>query len=345
LERREIEAFLTLAEELHFGRTAERLRLTSARISQTIQKVEHRIGTALFERSTHQVSLTSIGRQLRDDLIPHYRGIQEAEAKAISAGRAVKGVLSVGFCSPLVGVFLAGALDVFRGLHPDCEVQMREIEPTDPYGPLRRGEVDVQVSEFPVDEPGLTAGPVLLVNPLVLAVASDHPIARQESAGVDDLARDTLAWLPGVQDYVYDQLIPAYSPSGRPIRRGPVAASWHELLTLVSTGKCIAVAGAQESQYRTRPDITYIPLHDASPISYGFAWRSAHEISRIRAFVQVAREFGGIFKRPHQLPAGAAARTQHAQALSGQAAERRRPRGDRHDEGGGWPGDRWAGTG
>jgi DNA-binding transcriptional LysR family regulator len=291
VERREIEAFLTLAEELHFGRTAERLRLTSARISQTIQKVERRIGTALFERSTRQVSLTPVGRQLRDDLIPHYRGIQEAEAKAINAGHDISGVLSVGFCSPMAGVFLVAVINAFRGLHPACEVLVREIEVGDPYGPLRRGEVDVQITMFPVDEPDLTAGPALLANPLVLAVASEHPIARQESVCADDLARDTVGWIPGLQDHVLDHFLPARLPSGRPFRRGPTAASWQELLTLVGDGKCIAVAGAQEIQYNRRPDITYIPFRDAPPISYGLIWRSGHETSRTRAFASVASDY------------------------------------------------------
>jgi DNA-binding transcriptional LysR family regulator len=51
VEQRDIEIFLTLAEELHFGRTAERLHVSTARVSQTIKKLERRIGAALFERS------------------------------------------------------------------------------------------------------------------------------------------------------------------------------------------------------------------------------------------------------------------------------------------------------
>lgn len=290
MDRREIEAFLTLAEELHFGRTAERLQLTSARISQTIQNVERRIGTALFERSTRQVSLTPIGRQLREDLLPHHRGVQEAVAKAISAGRGIRGVLSVGFCGLMVGG-LVEVIDAFRGLHPDCEVQIRELEPSDSHEPLRRGEVDVEITEFPVDEPDLTAGPVLLVNPLVLAVASGHPLARQESACVDDLARATADGISALPDYVYDHFIPARSLSGRPVKRGATAGSWQELLTLVGTGQYVAVAGAWGMQYHGRPDITYLPLRDVPPVSYGLVWRRARETGRIQDLNQFALDY------------------------------------------------------
>ncbi|GAA3164734.1 LysR family transcriptional regulator [Nonomuraea salmonea] len=74
MELRDIEIFLTLAEELHFGRTAERLHVTPARVSQAVKKQERRIGAALFERSSRAVALTPIGRQLFADLAPAYRG-------------------------------------------------------------------------------------------------------------------------------------------------------------------------------------------------------------------------------------------------------------------------------
>jgi hypothetical protein len=70
VEQRDIEIFLTLAEELHFGRTAERLHVSTARVSQTIKKLERGIGTTLFERTSRHVALTPIGRRLDDDKRP-----------------------------------------------------------------------------------------------------------------------------------------------------------------------------------------------------------------------------------------------------------------------------------
>ncbi|MBE1592110.1 LysR family transcriptional regulator [Nonomuraea angiospora] len=73
VELRDIEIFLTLAEELHFSRTAERLHITQARVSQAIKKQERSIGAALFERSSRQVRLTPLGEQLHRDLSAGYR--------------------------------------------------------------------------------------------------------------------------------------------------------------------------------------------------------------------------------------------------------------------------------
>ncbi|WP_063050891.1 helix-turn-helix domain-containing protein [Nocardia arthritidis] len=66
LERFELEAFLTLSEELHFSRTAARLRVTPGRISQTIKKLERQVGSPLFERTSRHVVLTPLGQRLRE---------------------------------------------------------------------------------------------------------------------------------------------------------------------------------------------------------------------------------------------------------------------------------------
>ncbi|WP_245627544.1 helix-turn-helix domain-containing protein [Actinomadura oligospora] len=87
MERRDIEIFLTLAEELHFGRTAERLGVSGARVSQTIKRLERRFGVDLFQRTSRKVTLTLVGSALRDDVQAGYQRIQDGIAKAVAAGR------------------------------------------------------------------------------------------------------------------------------------------------------------------------------------------------------------------------------------------------------------------
>ncbi|WP_030443581.1 LysR family transcriptional regulator [Actinoplanes subtropicus] len=87
MELRDIEIFLTLAEELHFGRTAERLRVSSARVSQSIKQQERRIGGALFERTSRSVRLTPLGRRFRDRLDAGYREIAAGLDEAATIAR------------------------------------------------------------------------------------------------------------------------------------------------------------------------------------------------------------------------------------------------------------------
>jgi len=192
MELREIEIFLALAEELHFGRTAERLHVSQARISQTIKKLERQVGAPLFDRTSRRVAPTPIGARLRDDLAPAYRQIVGAVARATDAGRGTGGVLQVGFEAPGVADLIAGVLDTYRSRATEGEVEIREADFGDPFGLLRAGEVDVLVTLLPVAEPDLATGPVVLTEPMVLAVPARHPFARLDSVTLDDLARDTV---------------------------------------------------------------------------------------------------------------------------------------------------------
>ena len=117
VERRDIEIFLTLAEELHFGRTADRLHVSTARVSQTVRKLERRVGAALFERTSRRVGLTPIGRRLDEDLRPAHQQILDGIDRAIAAGRGIDGELRVGFIGTAVGQFLHQVAAAFHGLH------------------------------------------------------------------------------------------------------------------------------------------------------------------------------------------------------------------------------------
>jgi DNA-binding transcriptional LysR family regulator len=86
MEQRDIEIFLTLADELHFARAAQRLHVSTARVSQTIKKLERRIGGPLFERISRRVQLTPIGHRLGDELRPAYQQIHDAIDAVMTAG-------------------------------------------------------------------------------------------------------------------------------------------------------------------------------------------------------------------------------------------------------------------
>ncbi|MBO0851651.1 MAG: LysR family transcriptional regulator [Pseudonocardia sp.] len=291
MERRDLEIFLTLAARLHFGRTADELRVSQARVSQTIKKMERRIGAPLFERTSRRVELTPIGRRLRDDLKPAVRQIQEGLDRAISAARGGAGVLTVAFEAPPVADIVAGLFDTFHDRLPDCEVRIREADFTDPFAMLRRGEADVLVAQFPIDEPGLTSGPVLLTEPLVLAVPTRHPFARKKAVSLEDLARDTVfraAWPSTGWD---DPRRPFRTPKGRPVDRGRPVSTIQELLASVSGGEGICPVGAHAADYFARPTIAYIPFHDAPPVEWGLVWRTAGETGQLRTFVEAARRF------------------------------------------------------
>ena len=96
IELREIRVFLTLAEELHFGRTAERLNLTQSRVSQALRAFEIRLGDRLVDRTSRRVTLTTAGERLRAELDPAYRELQGVLERFSRANQAMAGVVRLG---------------------------------------------------------------------------------------------------------------------------------------------------------------------------------------------------------------------------------------------------------
>ena len=288
MDTAEIEVFVTLAEELHFGRTAERLRLPPPQVSRLIARLERRAGGALFERTSRRVRLTPLGRQLRTQLQPGYAQITAALEAARTASRGTTGLLRVGCLLTTAGPALTRLAEEYCARHPDCKLTLQVVEAKDLYGPLRRGQVDVLASFLVVDEPDLTAGPAIEYRGRVLAVARGHRLAARESVSVEDLGDEEVHQnAPGFPAALYDAITPPVTPSGRPIRRTYPWNDDEDVLTAVARGLIVkpAVGGAA---LLSRSDFALIPIRDLPPMPLGPIWCTARENARIRALAAAA---------------------------------------------------------
>ncbi|MEU7581680.1 LysR family transcriptional regulator [Streptomyces sp. NPDC041068] len=304
LERHELEAFLTLAEELHFGRSAERLHVSTARVSQTIAKLERRIGVVLFHRTSRRVELSPVGRQLYEDTRPAWDQIADAFARAVDTGRGLTGLLRVAFDGPAASQLLLGTAQAFRSRHPDCDVQLREARPREVLPWLRNGEVDIALTCHPMDEKDVAFGPVLVREARMLAVPAGHPFARRTTVSMADLARVTVLQTPetlhdSLPDSLPDDRAPRRTPAGQPSAHGLSAATFTEILTLVSAGEGVATVGAHARRYFARPDVAYVLIEDAAPVEWGLVWLADAATARIQAFSRTALN---VVQQPAPLP-------------------------------------------
>lgn len=295
IELRDIEIFLTLSAELHFGRTAERLYLSQARVSQVIRKLEDQVGGKLFERSSRVVAPTPVGRRLFDDLQSNYRDLRVSLNRARRSARyGDDGLLRIGVTSSSLEE-LRPLLKVFGDRYPHCSVHIEHVHFSNPFGALRADELDVLVSWLPIEEPDLVIGPVLYEEPYMLLVAADNPLAQQDSASYEDLA-DYGVFGPGAAPDPADQApeywmasaVPFTSPSGRAIERTAQADTFQDLIMLVAAGKAITPVHAHASRYYSRPDVAYIPMPEAPPARWALVWRRGAETDLIRAFAAIA---------------------------------------------------------
>lgn len=144
-----------------------------------------------------------------------------------------------------------------------------------------------------MEEPDLTVGPTLFTEHRVALAARDHILADRPSVSLEALGdHGVIGPVTPLPDYWEDAFIPYRTPSGRQIERPHSAANLDELFAIVAAGEAVNSLGAHVVRYYSRPDIVYIPLHDAPLLSWSLVWRSDVDNEMVRAFVRIVRDLG-----------------------------------------------------
>lgn len=284
VEIRELECFLALAEEPHFGGAVERLGVTPSRVGQLLRALERRIGTRLVERTGEEVRLTPFGETFRSALRPAYDGLRGTVEDARTAARGLRGRLCVGFQGTVHPEVMA-AITAFRSDWPECGTGLVEIPLSDPFGPLRRLEVDVAVLPLPLAERGLTLGPVFPQQPRRLAVPAPHPFAGRESVTAEDLADIPLLPCSGpAPDYWRRAHTPSRTPGGAPIRHETAVRTLREGLTRVAAGHGGMLLCGPSAEYAATRGIRFVPVIGLPDATLGVVWPDGQGSARTRAF-------------------------------------------------------------
>ncbi|MEV0247374.1 LysR family transcriptional regulator [Nocardia sp. NPDC050712] len=286
LEVREMEAFLAVADELHFGRAGERLYLSQSRVSQLLRTLEHRVGAPLVERTSRRVRLTPLGEGFLAELRPAYTALQATMEGVRSAARGVQGLLRIGFQGSSNDRLMA-AIAVFHRRYPECSTQLVEVPLADPFGALQRDEVDVAVVLLPIAEEDLVLGQVFSEEPQTLAVASDHPFARRTVLSAEDLAECTLIGVRGPAPHYWRRAQSLdVTPGGRPVPAGPTVGTLAEGLAMVATGQGAMLLCNAAAQEHGRRSVTFIPVTGVESSRLGLVWHRNRETARVTAFAQ-----------------------------------------------------------
>jgi DNA-binding transcriptional LysR family regulator len=290
IEMSELRAFLVAADELHFGRAAERLIISPSRVSQLIRKLETRVGAPLFQRSTRQVELTSVGAQLYEDLTRVYDDLCTSLCRAQSAASGLDGKVLVGYLTHCDDAAFIRLVSQFRRRFPACDVGTLDVTGTDYHENLRSGAVDVLLGRFAGLPPsGLVQGPVMSRENWVLGVARQHPLADRDVASVEELADYGIFGVPhAVTGELHNPLYPSQTPKGRPIPHRGIARTFAEVLTLVAQQENVSPVGESFPSHYGHPDVVFIPLHGWPPATRTLVWRSQGNSARVGAFIDTA---------------------------------------------------------
>ncbi|HYJ67743.1 MAG TPA: LysR family transcriptional regulator [Nocardioidaceae bacterium] len=292
IELREIEAFLVVAEELHFAHSADRLGMTPSRVSQIVRGLERKVGGELFRRSSRRVELTRLGERLLAEAKPPYEDLLSALERTYAANRSLGGTLRLGLLAANSGgPHLTSIVEAFERIHPECEVAVSEVFFPDPLGPLRRGEIDAMATPLPIEQPDIVVGPTLAREPVVLAVARDHPLASRPQVSIEEIADYWIAPITDSPKELIDTVMPRRTPHGRPIRRlAHRPKTPHELTALIARGRIVHPTVPSFAQYFGQPEVTYVPISDMPRRKSGLVWRRRASEPRLREFIRVTRD-------------------------------------------------------
>ena len=180
---RHLETFLLVADELHFGRAAARLRVAQPAVSQTIAALEKDVGTTLFDRSKRRVRLTAAGVVFRTEAEAILRRLMAAPAVARRAALGESGRLVVGFTAVCALGGLAASLTRFIRERPRVDVRLLQMGTREQEEALALGRIDIGFSVHPDEDSGLVIGCVT-TDQLHAFLPEGHPLQAQERVAI-----------------------------------------------------------------------------------------------------------------------------------------------------------------
>ncbi len=285
VELRHLRYFVAVAEELHFGRAAERVFIAQPTLSQQIKAFEGEIGAQLFERSRRSVSLTPVGAVL----LPHARRVLDAAARAQAAvhaaaqGRA--GSLRIGYEAPIMRDGLADSLRAFQTDVPDATLDFWEAGSREQTEAVREGRADAGLVLLPVDERGVEVR-ALATAPVVVVVPEGHRLAGRETVALAELADEPqIAWAREPAPQIYDTYLRACSAVGFVPNVVQEVRHVESLLGLVAAGVGVSTMHAARVQ-PGYPGVAYARLVEpALTVQTGVAWRQGDDSPLLARFL------------------------------------------------------------
>lgn len=284
-----IQSFLIVAEELNFRRGAERMHVDQSALTRRIQKLEHVLGFALFERTTREVSLTPAGRAFYKENVQLLRGYSSSVEAARRIAEGKTGLLRIAYMAFAATELMPRAVATFRRRHPDVEVRLRYIRTQGQKLALANDEIDIGYMIGPFEHSEFQS--ILLANdPLYVVTPRNHPLTRKRDVRPQDVAESDLILGDMIEWEAYRwRLDDMFSSEGLPLNIKLEASNTLALIGLVSAGLGVTIypeslVGFLGSRVEVRPI-----MNPAFRIQTVLVWKRANRTRSIRSFIDLAK--------------------------------------------------------
>ncbi|MDR5748417.1 LysR substrate-binding domain-containing protein [Caballeronia sp. LZ029] len=244
MELKHLRAFVALAEELHFGRAAQRLCIVQPALSMQIKALEEELDVRLFERDRHKVVLNATGRLFLPEARATLHQAGRAEQIARLSARGEIGTLRIAFVSSVLPKLLPALIREMHTRYPLITLELKDMPTPDQIAALRENQLDFGLIRLPVSVSGLDIR-VVLEEPFVVALPDDHALAMQTTIHPPDLRgfpAFVLArrYAPGF----HDDMLVALKREGVDLNIAQELGEFSTMLALVSAGLGIGVIPA-----------------------------------------------------------------------------------------------------
>ncbi|WIX81786.1 LysR family transcriptional regulator [Amycolatopsis carbonis] len=287
---RDLRYFVTVAEELHFTRAAERLYVSQPALSKQIRVLERQLGAPLFDRDRREVRLTPVG----EALLPHARRVLaewDAAHDAVTRAKAEqRGTLVVGMStSPGRGGMLPAIRSRFTDEHPHARVTLRQVGWHDSTAGLADGSTDVAFVWLPVPGAERYRWIVVAEEPRLVAMSAAHRLAGESTVDFADLLDEPFLALPADAGPLRDYWLAPEARGGRSPVIGAEIGSADETYEALVDGLGVCLIAAGNAPLLTRGDVVALPVRGVSPSRLALAWRKDDTRPLVHAYANAAR--------------------------------------------------------
>ena len=290
MELTHLKYFVTVAEELHFGRAAKRLHIAQPPLSQQIMKLEDELEVKLFSRTSRRVTLTRAGMLFLKEARGILEQAENAARKMHEMSLGNSGSLALGFGEPAINTFLSSAIKIYSEKHPGVKLLLQELETTDQLKALRTRKIDLGILRpFEHDMTGLKSK--LLFREHYLAAVPNQMAVNKQSIDLIDLADHSFIMFPrSTQPALYDKLLQCCIDAGFTPNISQEVVGKHTTLTLIEAG--LGVALVPVSCSKQAPDtIKFLPINDKLPsVDIYAVWRDEDESQAVNYFLKAINE-------------------------------------------------------
>ncbi|HHP7244039.1 MAG TPA: LysR family transcriptional regulator [Elainellaceae cyanobacterium] len=287
MELRHLRYFVAVAEELHFGRAAERLHIAQPPLSQQIRQLEEQLGFELFHRTKRSVKLTEAGRVFLDECQLVFRHLDQAIRAGQQASRGEIGKLVVGFVSSAAYSVLPPILNQFRNQFPGVDLTLKELTTDQQVQWLRDQRIDIGFVRPPVEDAELERV-TILQEPLVVALPVGHALTQSPDISLRSLSSESFILFPRpLAPGLYDQIISLCQHGGFSPNVVQEAIQMQTIVSLVAAQMGVAIV-PQSIQNLQRTGVVYQPFDAPTPkAAIALAWRRQDSSPTVQQFLEI----------------------------------------------------------